>query len=82
MGTAARSGSAGTPGQLDFTIFNVRVVFDGTASGPCLIADADTKKLNGGPTESYRDVRFAKLDTTGITPSSPAAAPGPTSRPR
>ena len=41
----ARSGSPATPGALDFTIFNVRVVLDGTASGPCLIADADTKKL-------------------------------------
>jgi len=68
-GTRGRVKFSGHVGQLDFTIFNVRVVLDGTASGPCLIADADTKKLNSGVTESYRDVRFAKLNTTGLTPS-------------
>jgi len=70
VGTVGKVKFSGHAGALDFTIFNVRVVLDGTASGPCLIADADTKKLNGGgTTESYRDVRFAKLDTTGITPT-------------
>jgi len=69
-GTRGKVRFSGHAGQLDFTIFNVRVVFDGTASGPCVIADADTKKLNGGSTESYRGVRFAKLDPTGITPTS------------
>ena len=70
LGTKGKVRFTGHAGQLDFTLFNIRVVLDGTASGPCVIADADTKKLNGGGTvESYRDVRFAKLDTTGISPS-------------
>ncbi|HEX5910247.1 MAG TPA: HtaA domain-containing protein, partial [Thermoleophilaceae bacterium] len=70
VGARGKVKFSGHLGALDFTIFNVRVVLDGTASGPCLVADADTKKLNGGGvTESYRDVRFAKLNTTGLTPS-------------
>jgi hypothetical protein len=69
VGTTGKVQFSGHAGQLDFTIFNVRVVLDGTASGPCLIADADTRKLHGGGVqEAYRDVRFAKLDTTGIAP--------------
>jgi hypothetical protein len=55
--------------QLDLSIFNVRVVIDSGASGSCLVADVDSKKLNGGgTTESYRDIRLAKLDPTGPAP--------------
>ena len=75
VGTRGKVRFSGHLGSLDFTIFNVRVVLDGTASGPCLVADADTKKLNGGGVvESYRDVRFAKLDTTGLAPSTAGGA--------
>ena len=74
VGTRGKVKFSGHVGALDFTIFNVRVVLDGTASGPCLVADADTKKLNGGGVvESYRDVRFAKLNTAGLVPTTAGA---------
>src|SRR5918993_718829 len=37
LATTGKVKFSGHAGQLDFTIFNVRVVLDGTASGPCLI---------------------------------------------
>lgn len=70
VGTRGKVHFTGHAGQLDFTLFNVRVVFDGTASGPCLIADADSKQFGGtGAVQSYRNVRFAKLNPAGLAPT-------------
>ncbi|HYI37860.1 MAG TPA: HtaA domain-containing protein [Thermoleophilaceae bacterium] len=70
VGTRGKVHFTGHAGALDFAIYNVRVVFDGTASGPCLIADADSKRFGGtGAVQSYRNVRFAKLNAAGISPT-------------